>query len=483
MVVKTMEYVLDPNVSYYKYFEDMTRIPHGSYHEKAYSDYLVNWARERGLKCTQDELYNVIICKPASPGYEDRPAVILQAHMDMVCVRTPDSNHDFEKEPLQLYVEDGWLRARDTTLGADDGVGCAYMLAILDSGDIAHPPLQCVFTTQEEVGCNGAAALKPEQFYAKRMIGLDDVGGGTSYVTTAGARISRIEREVVWLPTGGEPAYRMEVGGLLSGHSGADIEKERGNAIKIAAAILFQLQKKGSVQLCQVNMGAADNAIPATGTVVFTSSMAPGQVAEIVTEYTEIFRWQLRESDPGLEIHLTDCRAERKMSQQDSKELITFLYVLPNGFRHKSMKLKDLTIASSNLGTWEIQGDKVVFTHNMRSAMDSYLDLMEDELEVLCGLFHLRRQVTARVTGFSYIEHSPLRKALDQAFFEVTGRHIQELFVHGGIEAGSFSRLVPGMDIVTIGPLVLEEHTVNERLNLQSFDDIWKTLLKLLASL
>ena len=171
------------------------------------------------------------------------------------------------------------------------------------------------------------------------------------------------------------------------------------------------------------------------------------------------------------------------MSQQDSKELITFLYVLPNGFRHKSMKLKDLTIASSNLGTWEIQGDKVVFTHNMRSAMDSYLDLMEDELEVLCGLFHLRRQVTARVTGFSYIEHSPLRKALDQAFFEVTGRHIQELFVHGGIEAGSFSRLVPGMDIVTIGPLVLEEHTVNERLNLQSFDDIWKTLLKLLASL
>ena len=164
--------VLDWSVPYLKYFEKMTRIPHGSFHEKRYSDYLVGFAKDHNLKYVQDELYNVIIYKPGSAGYEEHAPVILQGHMDMVCVKTPESTHDFEKDPLKLYIEDGFLKAKDTTLGGDDGVGVAYMLAVLGSDTIAHPPLECVFTVQEECGCGGAAALKKEYFEARRMICL-----------------------------------------------------------------------------------------------------------------------------------------------------------------------------------------------------------------------------------------------------------------------------------------------------------------------
>lgn len=180
--------VLDWSIPYMKHFEEMTRIPHGSCNEKTYSDYLVRWAKEHGLRCVQDELYNVVIYKSASAGYEAHPPVILQAHIDMVCTKTEDSSHDFQKDPLELYIEDGFLKARNTTLGGDDGVGVAYMLAILESDALAHPPLECTFTVQEETGCIGAAGLKKEYFQARRMIGLDDVGGGTSYVT----KMSRI---------------------------------------------------------------------------------------------------------------------------------------------------------------------------------------------------------------------------------------------------------------------------------------------------
>jgi len=473
---------LDLSVPYCRYFEEMTRIPHGSFHEQAYSDYLVRWAKDRGLRYVQDDMGNVVIYKPASPGREDRAPVLLQAHMDMVCVKAPGVEHDFEKDPLELYVEDGWLRARGTTLGADDGVGCAYMLAILEDDALVHPPLECVFTVQEEVGCRGAAHLKAEYFTAKRMLGLDDVGGGTSYVTAAGSQIVRLSRKAVW-ETGRRDACRLTISGLRGGHSGVDIEKERGNAVKLAGRTLYALLKKGAVRLAEVDIGDASNVIAGRGTVVFTSALSREEVSAVVDACREAFLQQLRWSDPDLKLELTACTAERVMSAQDSADLISFVRFVPDGMFHRSMRFEGLTVASSNLGTWKIEGDCAVLECCSRSSLESWLEANEEDQQLLCGVYHIDRQETARVAGFDYIENSPLRAALDKSFYEVTGRHIQELFVHGGIEAGFLTRLVPGMDVATIGPLAPDEHTVNERLSLKSFDEIWRVLVKTLAAL
>ncbi len=474
--------VLDQTIPYYRYFEHMTRIPHGSRNEKAYSDFLVSWAEEHGLECLQDEMYNVVVCKPASEGYESHPPVILQGHIDMVCAKTADSSHDFTRDPLSLYIEDGFLRAKNTTLGADDGVGAAYMLSVLESDSLKHPPLECVFTVQEEVGCRGAAALKKEYFKAKRMIGLDDVGGGTTYVSAAGSQNIVFSRKIS-RETSALPAYRLEISGLRSGHSGVDIDKERGNAIKLAARLLYELQKKGKILISDMQFGTADNVIPGHGTAVFAAGISYETITEETERMKNIFAKELEYSDPDLKMTLVPTEAESVLTESDSRDLITFFRFLPNGFRHKSIRFPGLTTASCNIGTIHLNEESMTAEECIRGAVGSYIDDMEEEQIRLCELYGIDRKVTGRVAPFDYAEHSPIRNALAEVFREVTGRDLQPVFVHGGIEAGYFKLMYPEMDIVTIGPLVIDEHMPSERLSLESFDEIWKVLTRLLETL
>lgn len=474
--------VLDWTIPHHKYFEKMCRIPRGSFHEKRYSDYLVGFAKEHNLKYVQDDMYNVIIYKPASKGYEDHAPVILQAHMDMVCVKTDDSNHDFEKDALKLYVEDGFLKAKDTTLGGDDGVGVAYMLSILESDTLAHPPLECVFTVQEESGCNGAAALKKEYFEARRMIGLDDVGGGTSYVTTAGSEIVRFRKKITW-EEADYPAYRLKIGGLLGGHSGVEIDKERGNAIKIFARTLFALQKKGHIQLAELEFKGAENVISTSGTAVFTTYIPKSRVMSEFRKCRTMIERELEFSDAGFEMTLIPCEVEMVLSEKDSSDIINFFRYLPNGLLHKSMKFEGLSVASANIGTLNLTQEEMIADECHRGALISYIEDVTELQEMLCEKYGINRMVTGVVAPFDYIDNSPIRGALAKAFLDVTGRELQPIAVHGGIEAGYFKQLYPEMDIVTIGPLVLDEHMVTERLDLKSFDEIWEVLIKVLAEL
>lgn len=229
---------------YCYYFNEICKIPHGSGQEKQLSDWLVAFARAHALPVIQDELWNVIIYKPASPGYETHPGVILQAHMDMVCEKTEGCSHDFLKDPLELYVEEDLLRAKGTTLGADDGMGCAYMLAVLADSSLSHPYLECCFTTQEEVGLVGAQALKPEYFKARRMINLDGAGEYKTYMSMGGGEQITLKRPINW-EVNRMPAYGLEISGLLGGHSGGMIDRERANAGKLAARILSCFLQNG----------------------------------------------------------------------------------------------------------------------------------------------------------------------------------------------------------------------------------------------
>lgn len=475
-----MKQVLDWSKSYQKYFEEMASIPHGSYFEKQYSDYLVDFARKQGLRYKQYHMGNVIIYKEASPGYEDHPAVVLQAHMDMVCEKTPESAHDFEKDPLDLYIEDGWLKARGTTLGADDGTGVCYMLAILADDTLAHPPLECVFTVLEEIGLDGALALEPEDLKGRRYINLDGSGGGAETVITAagGLRwngILKIHQEDTE-----KTGYRLTVGGLEGGHSGECIHMEKGNAVKICARVLRALRKEGAVTLSALDGGSKDNAIPRDCWAEFAADIEEKKLQEIVSAMEGQIREELRYSDKGLRIVLERAAVAQVWSQEESDKIGDFLFICPTGMRHKNMNIKDHTIASENLAVVKTDGQQVKVSVSMRSAFESYIQEMEEELEILGRLYGLEQEKTGRYPAWGYEEKSPLREAMRETVKSCTGKDLAEKAVHGGLECGVAKNKWPDMDIITMGPTAEGVHSSDERLDLESFDSCYRVLCSLL---
>lgn len=478
-----MKQVLDWSKAYQKYFEEMAGIPHGSYFEKQYSDYLVDFARNHGLKYKQYDIGNVIIYKDASEGYEDHPAVVLQAHMDMVCEKTPESSHDFEKDPLDLYIEDGWLHARGTTLGADDGTGVCYMLAVLADDSLPHPALECVFTAMEEIGLDGALVLEPDDLKGRRYINLDGGGGGVETVTTAAGGLRWNGVMEVHGNAAGKTGYRLTVGGLEGGHSGGCIHLEKGNAIKLCARVLREFQKEGAITLSAIDGGSKDNAIPRDCWAEFVTDIEEEKLEKAVSVLGAALKEELRCSDSGLTVVLEKADVAVTWSQEESDKMVELLFLCPTGMRHKNMNIKDHTVASENLAVVKTAGGKVKVSVSMRSAFESYIEEMEQELEILGRLYGLCQEAAGRYPAWGYQEKSPLREAMREAVKRCTGKELVEKAVHGGLECGVAKNKWPDMDIITMGPTAEAVHSPDERLNLKSFDDCYEVLCDLIKHL
>lgn len=477
-----MNHVLDQSFLPEKYFEEICAIPHGSCHEKPLSDYLAEFAEAHGLRYKQYPNWNVIIYKPASAGYEDHEPVMLQAHIDMVCEKEPGYEHDFEKDPLSLYVEDGFLKAKGTTLGADDGVGVAYMLAFLEDNTLPHPPLECVFTVQEEVGLIGAAELAYEDITAKRMIGLDDMGGSTCYVSACGGQY--MELEGTYEVTGCDlPGYQIVIGGLTGGHSGVCINKERGNAVKLAARVMHALCRAFEVRIGDYFGGDKDNAIPVYSKVTFGCDADEAALREKVDEMADIFRTELAFSDPGVTVELKQAECPQAFSAEDSLRLVDFLYVLPDGFRHRSMAIEGLTTVSENLANVRTADGTVTIKNFARSEIATFLDQMEEEYRILGGLYGFALTCDNRSPGWKFDENSKIRESLFAAYREVNGSDMKMIAEHGGLETGYISGGIPGIDIVTCGPHCEGYHTPEEKLDLASFRMIYEVLKRTLKTL
>ena len=474
--------VLDWSIPYHRHFEEMTRIPHGSYHEKAYSDYLVSFAKKLGLRWKQYDAGSVIIYKPASPGYEEHPPVILQAHIDMVCEKAPGSLHDFDRDPLELYIQDGFLRARDTTLGADDGAGVAYILSILEDDSLPHPPLECIFTVQEEVTSVGVEVLDPADITARRMIGLDDGGGTTTFVSSAGGVSVELERLLSW-EKADMPGYTLRLSGLSGGHSGPCISEEKGNAIKLAVRVLCHLYTELGIRLSSLQGGSAANVIPGECAAVFASDAPPAELEKIVSEQLNAIRKELESSDPDISIVLTPCDAADVLSTGETWEVLSFLRLLPNGFRHKSMEIDGLTVASENLGVIRTGNGRLSTESHLRGALESYLDELLVEYQLLSERYGFRMREDDRYPAWAFDAASPIRKLMMEVYTEITGGEIRPIAVHGGLECGYFKGKFPDMDIVTVGPTTLNMHTTEESLDLKSFDDIYRVVTTMLARL
>lgn len=470
----------DLNKRHCYYFNEISKIPRGSRNEKAISDYLVSFAKEQGLWYKQDDVYNVIIDKPASEGYENSAPIILQAHIDMVCEKNKDVEHDFEKDPLDLYVEDGWLKARGTTLGADDGYGVAYMLAILEDKSLKHPPLSCIFTSMEEIGLLGAANLKAEDLHGKKLINLDGGGEIRTTVSSAGGATGII-RCPIRREANDQKAYRLGVRGLKGGHSGALIHLELGNANTLLARILKELQMQGiDMQLVSFNGGLKFNAIPREADAFFVSGADVNVLREAVALSAGKIKEELEFSDAGFRTELEETKCDTRIVKADGDRFLNYLYLMINGFQHRSMAIEGLTASSLNAGVVTTKEDEIVIEDLLRSALAAHTDDMINHLQVLADVLGVTFEMPDRYAGWAFKEHSELRGVLREVLKE-RGIDLKEEAAHGGLECGHFAGLVKDMDIITYGPVAEGAHTPQEKLNLESFDRALDTLKEVLA--
>lgn len=476
--------VLNHEIPHQKYFEEMTRIPHGSFKEAAYAEYLENFAKGRGLSYLRDDMDNVIIYKPASAGYEDHGAVILQAHTDMVCEKNNDCTHNFDTDPLDLYIEDGFLKARGTTLGADDGMGCAYMLALLAS-DLPHPALECVFTVQEEVGLNGVFHLKPDYFKAKRYENLDFGGHGTGTCTTsAGGETINLRKKAEFADCD-LPAYRIFVTGLAGGHSGGCINRELGNSLKICARLLEAVQGAAVLQIGRLHGGDKNNAIPRECEAVFFSDARESVIRAAFDAMLAAVKNEISFQEPEFDAVLTaeGAHGGKALSPEDSRELLDLMYLLPTGLRHRSLQIDDLPTASENLASVRTGEDFIAIQYSLRAEKQSLRDQMEKELLIIAKLYSMETEVFSKYPSWEFNPNSAMRTALQEIYKEHRGAELHLLATHGGLECGVFCEMIPGLDVVTLGAETEGAHTPQEKMNMESFDKTFDLLAAFLKTL
>lgn len=475
--------VLDTSILVNYYFEEIAKIPHGSYLEEGIADYIESIANQYQLKYYRDDMHNIVVYKEATKGYEDHEPLMLEAHMDMVNEKNNDSDHDFENDPLDLYVEDGFLHARGTTLGADDGYGVCYMLALLTDQTVKHPPLECVFTVQEEVGLCGALAFDATHLQSKRMIGLDSETEGETCTSSAGGNDLLITK-----PIRGEdndsPVYVLEVKGLLGGHSGECIDKGRGNANKIAARVLYHFLKAGKdIRLVEITGGLKNNAIPRECTVAFASSSSFEDLYQMVQTYEADIKKELEISDPNVSITIHEEECDVCICSQDSEAIISIMYLALNGMIEKSQAIEGLTKVSLNMGVVQTEDDCVTINYSIRSPLQSIREELSLQLELIASIYNAYVEVSNDYPGWDYDPDSLLRKQFKEFYQSYTGETLREVATHGGLETGAFKGKIPELDIITVGPNMADIHTPDERLDIESFVKTYQLLVSFIETL
>ncbi|SEQ57808.1 dipeptidase D [Lachnospiraceae bacterium NE2001] len=491
---------LQPTKVFY-FFEELCAIPHGSRNTKLISDYVVSIAKRKGLEYYQDDHNNVIVYKPACDGTGnkditgiiDNTPVILQGHLDMVCEKTDDSDFDFSCEGLRLYIEDGYIKAEGTTLGGDDGIAVAYMLALLDSDDIMHPPLECVFTVDEEIGMLGAVALDKSRMKGKKLLNIDSEDEGHLLVSCAGGATAELHFPVLRRGTQGE-RYRITISGLVGGHSGVEINKGRANAdILMGLALRDILFADDSLRVVSVRGGLKDNAIATRCEAVVISKRGeelPGIIqdieADILAEYGE--------ADPDIKItfdpidreNMAELDPSEKLYALDEVNNLSFIMAfssMPYGVQAMSTSIEGLVQTSLNLGILNTYENEIVMSFSVRSSVET------EKQELITTISDIARSAGgyAKVEGeypaWEYKEESELRSVMTSTYEKMFGKQMVVEAIHAGVECGLFVDGIDGLDAVSFGPNILDIHTPKERLDIDSVIRTWDYILEVLQKL
>lgn len=479
---------LEPNDVFF-YFEEICTIPHGSYHTKQISDYLVNFAKSQNLRYIQDETENVIIFKSGSKGYEQSAPIILQGHMDMVCEKESDCDIDFLNEGLRLELQNGIISAKGTTLGGDDGIAVAYMLAILASDTIPHPPLEAIFTTNEEVGLLGAAALDCSPLKSRTMINLDSEDEGVFCVSCAGGATATAHLPCLRTENLGIPAT-LNITGLIGGHSGTEIDKGRANAAMLLGRTLYQISVllSGRFDLVSVHGGKKDNAIPreAAADLLFQNAEDLDAAVTLLNELEHIYRKEYHATDADITLSLSvtsDASQSSVLQNESAKKVITALVTLPNGIQKMSHDIKGLVQTSLNLGILETKEHEILFSFSVRSNILTEKLELTDRIRCLIDALGGTVTLSGDYPAWEYKEHSKLKDIMVSVFKKQYGRMPLIQAIHAGVECGLFAEKLNGLDCVSIGPDIIDIHTPKEHLEVMSVKRTWEFLLEILKEL
>lgn len=472
----------------FKYFEEISKIPRGSGNEKGISDYLAQEGRRLGLEVIQDETLNVIIKKEASEGYENSPAVILQGHMDMVCEKNKDTDHDFEKDPIKLRVEGNYLYATDTTLGADNGIAVAMGLALLASDNIVHPPLEVVFTADEEESMNGAMNLKGDLFKGSYIINLDSEEEGTITVSCAGGVTALVTIEKEFKDVNSKVAFNIDVKGLLGGHSGMEINKQRANSNILMGRILNHLLNHANINLdlVQISGGAKNNAIPREAdAVILIDEKDEERLKEELNKILNIFKNEFKTSDPKIEIL---CEKSHKTYNEALKgyirdKIIATIILMPCGIQTMSMDIENLVESSTNLGVINNNKDNFLFEFATRSSVKSLKDEINNKMSLLCKTLDVKLSLEDDYPEWEYAKDSKLEEICINTYEELTGQKPEISAIHAGLECGLLLDAIKGAQAVSIGPNLYDVHTPNEHLDIKSTNRTWNYLLAILKNI
>ncbi len=462
----------------FEFFEEICNIPHGSGNTKEISDYLVSFAKERNFEYYQDDINNVIIIKEASMGYENAAPVILQGHMDMVCEKAPDCSIDMEKEGLSLKVDGDWIFAEGTTLGGDDGIAVAMAMAVLDSKELSHPRIEAVFTVDEEIGLIGAGHIDVSPLKGNKMINIDSEEEGVFTVSCAGGVTAKCVLPIKREDFDGI-GIKINIGGLIGGHSGVEIHKGRANSNMLMGRVLCGLSRETEIRLVKVSGGFKDNAIPRqTEAVALVKNIEKAR--NICHKFMSSFKNEYSITDPDVFIEIEEVCAEGAMDKKSTENVVCMLCGLPNGIIEMSAGIEGLVQTSLNMGILKTEENEVTAGFGVRSSIDSQKEMLCQRLFCLMENMGGKAEFSGDYAGWEYRQKSPLCDLMREVYKEQYGKEPEIKAIHAGLECGMFAGKIKDFDGVSIGPDIKDIHTFAERLSISSTKRVYEMVVETL---
>lgn len=480
-----MNYVLDglkpQNVM--RYFELLTRIPRGSGNEREVSDYLVNFAKNLNLEVLQDAHNNIIIKKPASKGYENAPSVILQGHMDIVCVKEEGLKFDFEKDPIDIYVDGDYIKTRGTTLGGDNGIAVAMSMAILADDTLEHPAITALFTTAEETGMDGVIGLEKGLVKGDILINIDSEEEGTALASCAGGINSMINIRTIPKKLGNhDRAFKVSVDGLHGGHSGMEINKNRGNAIKLLGRVLEKLNNSIGMSIATIRGGEKMNAIAKLAEAVITINCNEEEVfKKIIKSCHDDFKTEHQTSDSGVRVSSTvEELPSNVFDKKTTDKIISSIRLVHFGVNTMSNDIEGLVESSNNLGLIDTIDDEVIITNAIRSSVGSLKEELIARDKLIAKLCDASHSVTADYPEWQFKVESDIRDVMRETYKDMTASELKIDAIHAGLECGLLIEKVGDIDMISIGPNMHDVHTPMERVSISSTERVYNFLVEVL---
>ncbi len=469
----------------FQFFEELCQIPHGTFDMERISNHCAAFGKERGLETIQDEVGNVVIKKPGTEGYENSEPVILQGHMDMVCEKKPGTEHDFKKDPLKLRIVDGNVMATDTTLGADNGVAVAMAMALLDSDDIPHPPLEVLFTIDEETGMGGATAIDMSIFKGRMLLNLDSEDEGVFTAGCAGG--INIENHVPVKKEAAEGTQvTLRIHNLLGGHSGIEIDQQRGNANKMMGRLLDHISKEVEFVLTEVNGGSKANVISFDTTAkILVKAEEAAKVKEIADNLKAVWDEEFMGDEANLTVDVTEEAgiSVQAFDKDSTDRVISYLIIIPNGVMEYSRKLKGSVETSLNIGVVETCDGYVRGCFQIRSSVESKKQQLRDYVERCGKVVGGTTVITGDYPAWQYNPQSKLRDVMIDTYTKMYGKAPEVVTIHAGLECGLFLGKRPDLDCISIGSNLKNVHSFNESMDIESAARTWDYVKAVLANL